>query len=393
MTNDPLAWIDAELIALERRGLRRELFDRGGPQSPRGIEIAGRRVINFGSNDYLGLAARLTAAVRGALGPHGWGSGASPLLSGRSSAHADLEAAIAQFEAVPAARLFPSGYAANCGSLAALVKRGDAVFSDAKNHASIIDGCRLSRADVHIYNHADVDSLNAALASAREAPRKLIVTDSLFSMDGDVAPLPQIVELAELHRAMVMVDEAHATGVFGRCGRGVCEALGVEDGVHLRVGTLSKALGSIGGFVCGEERVIEWLTNRARPYFFSTAPPAAASAAGIMALGLVRESQQQREDLLRRAEQLRASIAELGWTTGASTSQIIPIYVGQPQTAMQLANQLYSAGVFAPGIRPPTVPNGESLLRISLCEPHTDDDVARLLDALGPNAEKLNSSN
>src|SRR3954471_2204806 len=272
---DTLDWLDNALTDLDRRGLRRTLAERQSPQRGDRIVIDGQSLVNFGSNDYLGLAddERIAAAVKAAVEEEGWGAGASPLITGRSELHARLERELAEFEGTEAALLFPSGYAANVGAITSLVGKGDVVISDELNHASIIDGCRLSGATICIFAHCDMRQVQDLLLSARTR-RKLIVTESLFSMTGDFAPLPKLAELAARHEAMLLVDEAHASGLFGARGRGLCEHWGVEDGVHVRVGTLSKALGSIGGFVAGQQRLIDWLLNRARPYIFSTAAPA-----------------------------------------------------------------------------------------------------------------------
>ena len=251
--NGSLDWLDDALADLDRRGLRRSLAARIGPQRGDRIEIGGQSLINFGSNDYLGLAAdpRIAAAAKAAIDQYGWGSGASPLITGRSELHAELERKLAEFEGTEAALLFPSGYAANVGTICALVGKGDAIYSDELNHASIIDGCRLSGADVHVYRHDDINHLERMIALGTGFRRKLVVTDSLFSMHGDFAQLAAIAELTERFGAMFMVDEAHATGVFGAFGRGRCDEEGVEPHVHVRIGTLSKSLGSHGGFVGG----------------------------------------------------------------------------------------------------------------------------------------------
>ena len=381
MRSDPLSWIETELRSLERQGLRRNLTVRQGPQQPC-VRIDGQTYINFGSNDYLGLAAEVQAAVARQLAGSGWGSGASPLVTGRGRLHAELEDRLADFEGAEAALLFASGYAANVGTITALVGPADAIFSDAKNHASIIDGCRLSRARVVIYPHCDVDSLASLLERTSECRRKLIVTDGLFSMDGDCAPLAAIAELADRYAAMLMVDEAHATGVFGREGRGVAESLGIENRVHVRVGTLSKALGSSGGFVAGPRRLIDWLTNRARTYVYSTAPPEAMAAAGLRALEIVRSEPGRRRQLLERAAKLRGTLQDMGCNVGRSSSQIIPVILGDPRVTLQAAEKLREHGLLVPGIRPPTVPLGESLLRISLTSAHTDEMIANLVKAL-----------
>jgi 8-amino-7-oxononanoate synthase len=417
----PLAWIDDALAELDRTNLRRRLAVRHGSQSAR-VVLDGRELVNFGSNDYLGLAAdeRLIAAARAASQREGWGGGASPLVSGRGESHAELERRLAKFEGTQAALVFASGFAANAGTIPALVEEGDAIFGDAKNHASLIDGCRLSKAARFVYPHADCQALEQLLAGDRRFRRRLIVTDTVFSMAGDLAPLVRLADLAEHYDAMLMVDEAHATGVFGLHGRGAVEHLGsvpffgsekkgtdpiaasqergqshfapqtrqnrdspwLHDRIHIRVGTLSKALGSGGGFVCGRQSLIDWLANRARTYVFSTAQPAATHAAAIAALDIVQSEPHRRQQLLAAAANLRSRLREQGWNTGQSTSQIIPIIIGDAASTMQLAAQLRDAGFFVPGIRPPSVPEDESLLRLSLCCHHTPEMIDALVQEL-----------
>jgi len=411
---DPLAWLDQSLAQLEHAGLRRRLAVRTGPQRPR-IVLDGRELVNFGSNDYLGLAAdeRVVAAARAAAEREGWGSGASPLVSGRGQSQAELEQRLAEFEGAEAALVFTSGFAANAGIIPALVDEGDAIYGDAKNHASLIDGCRLSKAARFIYPHCDCDALERLLRQGGQFRRRLIVTDTVFSMDGDLAPLERLAELADRYQAMLMVDEAHATGVFGAHGRGLAEYLEaipnssqmsvgqgagprfgsentmasssptfLHERIHIRVGTLSKALGSSGGFVCGRRSLIDWLANRARTYVFSTAQAAATHAAAMAALEIVRHEPHRRQQLLARAADLRRHLREEGWKTGNSQSQIIPLLVGDAGLTMQFAAQLREAGFFVPGIRPPSVPEGESLLRLSLCYHHTTEMIGALLRAL-----------
>jgi 8-amino-7-oxononanoate synthase len=380
---DRLAWIDDELTHLAERDLRRKVSTQRGPQQAV-VRIAGREFINFGSNDYLGLAAdpRLAAAAAEAALGAGCGAGASPLVTGHAETHRQLETRLAEFEGAEAALLFSSGYTANLGTIAALVGREDAIFADEKNHASMIDGCRLSRAQVHVYPHRDWRALESQLNSASGYRRGLIASESLFSMDGDVAPLDELARLADEHECMLLVDEAHATGVFGAHGRGVAEELGVEDTIDVRIGTLSKALGASGGFVTGSRRLVDWLVNAARPYVFSTglAPPVAAAA--LAALGIVHDEPQRREELLRRACDLRAQLLERGWTIGASPSQIIPLVAGEAAQALAWSEQLKEAGLLVPAIRPPSVPRGESLLRVSLTWGHTPDMIERLVESL-----------
>lgn len=382
--HDPLSWIDDELTALDRRHLRRALATHGGPQGAI-LSVGGQELINFGSNDYLGLAAdaRLAAAASLAAIDQGCGAGASPLITGHTGALAHLETRLAEFEGTEAALVFSSGYAANLGTIPALVERGDAIFADQKNHASMIDGCRLSHAAAHIYPHGDWRQLERLLAeSAGSFRRRLIVTESVFSMDGDVAPLAELVELAERHQCILLVDEAHATGVLGPTGRGLCEALALEDRVHVRIGTLSKALGCAGGFVCGSSELIQWLVNRSRPYIFSTALAPPLAAAAVAALGIVRDEPWRRTQLAQRADDLRSALARQGWSVGGSQTQIIPLVVGEPATAVELSARLRELGMLAPAIRPPSVPAGESLLRISLSLAHDEAMIAQLVRAL-----------
>jgi len=380
-----LSWLSDELAALDRAGLRRCLGARQGPQAAK-IIFDGQELVNFGSNDYLALAAdpRLAAAATTAIQSAGLGSGASPLITGRCETQQRLEDRLAEFEGTEAALLFPSGFAANLAAVTALAGPGDVVFSDAKNHASLWDGCRLSRADVRAYAHADWRQLERRLCRAAGYRRRLIVTDSLFSMDGDLAPLVELAEVARRHEAMLLVDEAHATGVFGAHGRGAAEHFNVESSVTARVGTLSKALGCAGGFISGSRALIEWLINRARSYIYSTAAPAAVSAAALRALNIVINEPERRCQLLQRATALRAQLAARGWPPGRSASQIIPIVVGEPHWTVELSQRLRRHGLLVPAIRPPTVPEGEACLRVSLTWGHTEEQIAALVEQLGP---------
>jgi len=384
MTN-PLAWIEQELASLEAARLRRRLAAVRMVDAVH-VEVDGQRLINFGSNDYLALAAdpRLAAAAAKVAGRDGWGSGGSPLVTGRSLALAELETELARFEQTEAALVFASGFATNLGTVTALVGSGDAIFSDRLNHASLIDGCRLSRATVHVFQHGDRDHLASLLRDARGSGRRLIVCDSLFSMDGDLAPLAEFVELAERYDAMLLVDEAHATGVFGAGGRGVVEHLGVHSPALVRVGTLSKALGGAGGFVAGSRSMVDWIANRARSYIFSTAPPPATAAAARQAIRLVIEEPERRKILLQRAEMLRDELVDQGWNVGPSKSQIIPVMIGDPRRALRMAHRLRQRGLLVPAIRPPSVPAGTSRLRVSLSYAHTPAMLAELATELAP---------
>jgi 8-amino-7-oxononanoate synthase len=381
----PLDWINAELNGLRQRDLLRELPAPFDLQTAT-IELAGQRLINFASNDYLGLAAdpRLAAAAAEACRATGVGRGSSPLICGRSTVHVELERRMAEFEHAEAALLFPSGFAANAGVVPALADRGDVIFADAKNHASLIDGCRLSRAETHVYRHNDAGHLAELLAAhSKKARRSLIVTDTLFSMDGDVAPLAEIAALARRHNAMLLVDEAHATGVFGPAGRGLAEAACVEYDGLIRIGTLSKALGAAGGFVVGPRSLVDYLANRARSYVFSTAQPASTAAAAIVALYLVAAEPERGAQLLATACNLRERLQAAGWNTGDSASQIIPLHIGPAADALALSGRLRQAGFWFPAIRPPSVPAGESLLRLSLTVSHTAEMIDALLKELG----------
>ncbi len=382
-THPELVWVEDELANLDRSALRRTLVDREGSQGS-SIVLDGRRILNFGSNDYLNLAAdpRLAQAAAEAAHHEGVGSGASALICGHSMGHAKLEEALAEFEGTEAALVFPSGYAANSGTIAALAGPGDVVLADRKSHASLLDGCRLSRADFRVFPHNDVGKLDTLLERAAPARRRLVLTESIFSMDGDLAPLAEMADVCRRHGAMLLVDEAHATGIFGQSGRGVAEHAGVEHLVSARVGTLSKSLGCAGGFVAGSRPLIQWLVNRARPYVFSTAMPALVAAAARAALDVVRTEPEPRQRLLARAGRLRHRLVELGWNVGSSASQIIPVIVGDPARAVALATELFGQGLFVPAVRPPTVPEGESCLRISLTAGHDDEMVEQLVTAL-----------
>lgn len=380
---DPLAWVDDELQRLSEADLLRELPLPVRAAGAR-VERDGQTLISFASNDYLGLAAdeRLAEAAASVCRSQGVGRGASPLVCGRGEIHVQLEARLAVFFAVQAVLLFPTSFAANAGIIPALVDQGDAIYGDAKNHASIIDGCRLSRAERHIYPHLDVVALERMLQEAGRYRRRLIVTDALFSMDGDLAPLVELADLAERYDAMLMVDEAHAVGVFGARGRGVAEQLGVEQRVAIRVGTFGKALGSAGGFVFGRQSLIRWLSNRARTYVFSTAHPASLSAAALTALDIVEENPGRGAKLLEKAAVFRQRLRDQDWDPGASASQIVPLRVGTPARAMQFSEQLAERGLWVPGIRPPSVPAHESLLRIGLSSEHTEEILDALLEGL-----------
>jgi 8-amino-7-oxononanoate synthase len=381
------AWMDDDLEDRRRRGLYRARRRLQSGQGPR-VRLAGRDLVNFASNDYLNLAAdpRLARAAARAARRYGTGAGASPLVSGHLPPLRALERDLARWEETEAALVFSSGFATNLAVVGTLAGKADAVFSDAWNHASLIDGCRLSGARVHVWRHLDLDHLAGLLAAeGGKARRRLIVSDSVFSMDGDVAPVRDLLRLAERFDALLVLDEAHATGVLGEQGRGVTDGLTAAERRSARlikVGTLSKALGSQGGFVCGSRRLVAFLVNHARPYIFSTAlaPPAAAAARA--ALRVIIDEPERREGLGRLAEHLRCELRALGWDVGGSRCQIVPVLVGDSRRAVALARRLEGEGLLVPAIRPPSVPAGTSRLRISLTAGHTAADVEKLVAAL-----------
>ena len=381
-----LDWITDELQALDVAGLRRRT--RVCEPLPHGrCRVDGAELMHFASNDYLGLASHphVIAAALDATARYGAGARASALVSGRTPLHAELEQAVARFEGTEAAVLFPTGFAANVGAIGSLVEAGDVVFSDRLNHASLIDGCRLSKAKLRVYSHNELGQLASELAKARDARRRLIVTDSLFSMDGDAAPLKEFVELARQTESMLLVDEAHATGVYGPHGRGWCEEVGIPEISCVRIGTFSKAIGSQGGFVVGSTVLCDWMRNRARTQMFSTALTPGACGAALESLRLITAAPDRRERVRSLSRQVRTELISAGWSvTGIPDCPIIPIIVGEPHIALQLSQRLQEQGFLVPAIRPPTVPQGTSRLRISLTSDHSPEDVRRFVEVLGP---------
>lgn len=380
-------WIEESLAEKQRQGLYRSRLGMQSSQGPR-VRLDGRDYVNFSSNDYLNLASdpRLGRASARAALRWGCGAGASPLISGYSVPLRLLERELAQWEGTARALVFSSGFTANLGVISSLVGRDDLVLSDAWNHASIIDGCRLARARVSVYPHGDLAVLREQLQSvSHQRIRRFIVTDSLFSMDGDLAPLQGLLDLAEEFDAVVVLDEAHASGVFGEKGQGLSGTL--QPGSWspdrlIKVGTLSKALGSQGGFVCGSRRLIDYLINHARSYIFSTALAQPTAAAARKAIRLIQLEPYRRQHLLRLALHLRSRLFQLGFNLGPSTSQIVPVILGRSEDAVQLSQSLRSAGFLVPAIRPPSVPHGTARLRISITAGHTEEDINQLLVCL-----------
>jgi glycine C-acetyltransferase/8-amino-7-oxononanoate synthase len=381
--------LDERLAELESSGLRRRLRMVEGPQGPQ-VVLDGRPVLLLCSNNYLGLAdhPRLRRAAADAALSLGTSAGASRLISGSMSIHADLESSLADFKQTEAALLFGSGYLANTGTIAALAGRGEVVFSDELNHASIIDGCRLAGAETFVYRHRDTEHLEWGLreASGRGA---LIVTDGVFSMDGDIAPLPELVDLARRHRCRLLVDEAHAIGCIGPGGRGSVAAAGVTDEVDVIVGTLGKALGGYGAYVCGSTEMIDFLINSARPFIFSTAPPPPAVAAAQAALELLAAQPRLVERLASNAAALRAGLLAEGLQPIGSDTQIVPLVIGEADDAMVLCERLLSEGVFAQAIRPPTVPPGTCRLRLTTMATHQIADLRHAARLIGEAARHL----
>jgi 8-amino-7-oxononanoate synthase len=377
-----------DLARLEAAGLRRALRVIGSSPETE-VLLDGRPVVLLSSNNYLGLATHpaLRAAARDAIDRWGCGAGSSRLIAGHTELHATVERRLAAFKGAEAALLFPSGYQANVGTITALVGPGDHVFSDALNHASIIDGCRLSRAGVRVYPHGDLGTLEALLRATPSEGRRLIVTDSVFSMDGDRAPLRALVALAEHYHSFLMVDEAHATGMFGFRGAGLVEALGLEDRVDVQMGTLSKALGGMGAYVAGSRSLIDLLVNRARSFIYTTGlAPACVAAAGA-ALDVVTAEPERRQALARNAAHLRDGLTAIGFRVPGDT-HILPVVLGDNRRTVAFAAALLAHGVLVQAIRPPTVPPGTARLRLTPMATHTRAQLDRALEAFAAVAQE-----
>lgn len=371
-----------ELTQLKREGLYRSCHLVEGEQLPR-VRMAGRTTINLSSNNYLGLAThpKLKEAAKEAIDLYGCGAGASRLISGTMEVHEKLEDRIARFKGTEAALVLNSGYAANLGLLSALTGQGDIIFSDSHNHASIVDGCRLSKAEVKVYPHKGVASLEALLAQSTRARRKLIVTDGVFSMDGDIAPLRDIAALASAYGALVMVDDAHATGVLGDGGRGTPSLFGLEDAIDIQMGTLSKALGCFGAYVAGSRRLKEFLINKCRSFIFTTALPPSVIGSALAAFDVLESEPWRREALNANVDFFKKGLLDLGFDCFGCETHIIPVIIGDAARTVLLSQRLLQEGVFACAIRPPTVPDGKSLVRVAVMATHTPDDLRKALDA------------
>jgi len=348
------------------------------------LEKSGKHYLHFSSNNYLGLADHptLKSAASAAIQEWGIGGGASRLVSGNSRLYLELEAKIAQFKSTESALVFPSGYSANLGSIGALAKKNDLIFADRLCHASLIDGARLSGATLRIYRHKDTEQLGKLLRQRKRAERALIITDGVFSMDGDLAPLPEILRLAEEFDALIYLDDAHATGVLGPNGRGTCDHFGTSSPRIIQMGTLSKALGSLGGFIAADQSLIGYLINKAKPFIYTTALPPAILAAALAGFDLIERDPEIRKRLWHLTTYVRIQANRIGFNTCGSETPIIPLLIGRTETALIFSQRLADEGIYIPAIRPPTVPDGMSRLRISLMATHTDEQIQFLLDAL-----------
>lgn len=375
--------LEKELYDLMMKDQLRSLKTLTSPQG-RMLIVDGKRMLNFSSNDYLSLAqdVRIKHSVIKAVKKWGIGSGASRLICGNAKEHEYLEKDIAHIKETQKALLFSSGYTANIGIISSLVGRGDVVFSDKLNHASIVDGIVLSRAKMYRYAHNDMDMLEFFLKKEKNFRRKFIITDTVFSMDGDVAPLLKIVQLAEKYQAWVMVDEAHAFGVLGKKGAGLVESLGLQHNVHVQMGTLSKAVGVMGGYVAGSRTLCDYLMNKARSFIFTTAQPSILAAAVRESLRIMKKEPWRREKVLLMAETLRIQLKQIGLNTLCSETPIVPIMVKENKMAVEWSRKLAQLGVFVPAIRPPTVPNGGARLRVTLTAAHTQRDIDMLVQCL-----------
>jgi len=383
---DPLAFLGDEVAGLRARHLYRDLRVLTSAQGAE-VDVDGRHVISLSSNDYLGLTGhpRLREAALAAVAEFGVGSGAVRTIAGTLSMHQALEVELAEFKGVPAVLTFQSGFSANTGLIPTITGEQDLIVSDSLNHASIIDGVRLSKAARKVYAHADVGALRKVLAEARARPEPygliLVATDGVFSMDGDIAPLPGIVEAAEEAGAAVLVDDAHGSGVLGRDGRGTVDHFGLHGRVHIQVGTLSKAVGSLGGYVAGPTALREILTQRARPFLFSTSHPPAVVAACREALRVMQDEPERQERLWANTRRFKAELARLGFDTGRSETPITPVMMGDPETAMRFSDRLMDHGVFAQPVVFPTVAMDKARIRTIVTAAHTDDHIDRALEA------------
>lgn len=390
MTSEKTAWIHEEIANLKRAGLYNTIRTIESPMDA-WVKINDRRLLNFCANNYLGLAnhERLQAAAKNAIDEYGIGPGAVRTIAGTMSLHIQLEKRLAAFKQAEDCITLQSGFTANLATIPAIVGKGDVIFSDELNHASIIDGCRLSRARVVRYAHNDVSDLRQKIEATTEYGRRLIVTDGVFSMDGDIAPLDKIYKVAAEHDIMLMVDDAHGEGVLGRGGRGIVDHFGLHGLVDIEVGTLSKAFGVVGGMVAGKSAIVEWLRQRGRPFLFSSAMTVPDVAACIEAVNVLQESTELVDRLWENAEFFKQGMNQLGFDTGHTETPIVPVMLGEAPLAQKFSRRLFEEGIFAMAIGYPTVPQGKARIRVMNSAAHSHDDLEIALDAFGRVGKEL----
>jgi glycine C-acetyltransferase len=390
MRQDPLSYLGDELESLKQQNLYRTLRVLDDEQKAR-TSFDHRSVVNLSSNNYLGLTThpRLRQRALEAVQAFGVGTGSVRTIAGTMTLHMELERKLAEFKKVEAVVVFQSGFTANAGTVSAILSKEDVVISDELNHASIIDGCRLSRAAIKVFPHKDVGAARRIVKDLPAGQRKLLITDGVFSMDGDLGPLPELCDLAEETGCIMMVDDAHASGVFGRNGRGTVDHFGVHGRVDVQVGTLSKAVGALGGYVAGTRSLIEFLYHRARPFLFSTSHPPAVAAACIAALDVLMEEPEIIERLWENSRFFKDGLEKLGFDTGSSESPIVPVIAGDSARAAKLSDRLFEEGVFAQAIVFPTVQKDKARVRTIVTATHTRDDLQFALDAFGKVGKEL----
>jgi glycine C-acetyltransferase len=390
MRRDPLGYLAGELEALREQGLFRRLRILSDEQKATTV-VDGRQVVNLSSNNYLGLTThpKLRERALDAIRRYGVGAGSVRPIAGTFEIHMELERRLAEFKKTEAVVVFQSGFAANAGSVAAILGKDDVVISDELNHASIIDGCRLSRASIRVFPHKNVDAARRILTELPTSQRKLLITDGVFSMDGDLGALPDLCALAEEFNCIMMVDDAHASGVFGKNGRGTIDHFGMHGRVDIQVGTLSKAFGALGGYVAGSRSLIQFLFHRARPFLFSTSHPPAVAATCLAAIDVLLEEPQIIDQLWDNTRFFKAGLRSLGFDTGLSESPITPVIVGEARLAMALSDRLFEKGVFAQGIGFPTVARDKARVRTIVTATHTRSDLQLALDAFADVGRQL----
>ncbi len=389
-TGTGMSFLNTDIEHLKEQGLHRSLRVIGSPNKAV-FTVDGKDVINLSSNNYLGLTThpKLIAASVKATEWYGVGSGAVRTIAGTMNLHEELERRLADFKHTQASLTFQSGFTANTGVLQSLLKDEDVIISDQLNHASIIDGIRLSRAQRKVFPHKDMDGLESVLQETQSARVRLIVTDGVFSMDGDIAPMPEIVDLAERYGAIVMIDDAHGSGVLGKNGRGTVNHFGLDGRVQIQIGTLSKAIGSVGGYVAGDEILRDYLIHMARPFLFSTSQPPGVVASCIAAIDVLEQEPEIVERLWENTRFFKQKLTDLGFNTGRSETPITPVIVGEAHQAMTLSDKLFERGVFAQGIGFPTVPQGQARLRTIVSAAHTKEQLQQALDAIAEAGREL----